>query len=168
MKLSLKEVAAKGSPVLLSGTFDLSDHLSEHKDITSFGTVKAELAAHLAHGLTTVEGTLTLPMETRCSRCLKPISETLVIPFREVFAERPEMIPKEELDEVHLVSEDQIQLEPYVEEAVWLALPYAPVCSQDCKGLCPVCGKNRNTDPCGCNTEKIDPRLAGLADFFKQ
>lgn len=168
MKLSLKEVAAKGSPVLLSGTFDLSEHLSEHKDFTSLGTVQAELAARLAYGLTTVEGTLTLSFETKCSRCLQPIRETLAVPFREVFAERQEMIPKEELDDVHLVTEDLIQLEPYVEEAVWLALPYAPVCSADCKGLCPVCGKNRNTEPCGCSTEKIDPRLAGLADFFKQ
>lgn len=168
MMLSRKELAAKGHPVALSGTFDMSDLLKERKDVVSFGKVKAELEAHSDNGVAVIEGTLWFPVELVCSRCLGPVKETLEIPFREVFTDRPEIIPKEELEDVHVVADDRIELAPYVEEAVWLELPFAPVCDEDCKGLCPVCGRNRNLEPCGCSTDRVDPRLAGLADFFKQ
>lgn len=168
MMLNRKELAAKGHPVALSGTFDMSGLLNERKDIVSFGPVKAELEARSVKGIVEVEGTLMFPVELSCSRCLGPVKETLEIPFREAFTDRPEIVPKEELEDVHVVADDRIELAPYVEEAVWLALPFAPVCGEDCKGLCPVCGTNRNLERCGCNTDKVDPRLAGLADFFKQ
>ena len=54
---------------------------------------------------------------------------------------------------------------PYIREAVLLELPYAPVCREDCKGLCPVCGVDRNRESCSCNTERIDPRLAVLKEL---
>lgn len=44
-----------------------------------------------------------------------------------------------------------------------LALPIKPLCANDCKGLCPDCGVNRNSDPCACGEKRIDPRLAALA-----
>lgn len=167
MILSIRELTLKGSPVSLSGTFDLSRILKEREDILSVGKVEAELTAVSERGLTQVEGTLTFPIEMPCSRCLQPVKETIAVPFMERFASRPEAVPKEDQDEVHLISEDHIKLDSYVEEAVWLALPLAPVCREDCEGLCPECGTNRNNGACGCGTEKIDPRLAGLADFFK-
>jgi uncharacterized protein len=167
MILSIKELTLKGSPVTLSGTFDLSRILQEREDIQAVGKLEAELTAQSKHGLTQVEGTLKLPIEMPCSRCLQPAKETMAIPFKELFASRLEAVPKEDQDEVHLISEDHIKLDSYVEEAVWLALPLAPLCREDCEGLCPECGTNRNNGACGCRTEKIDPRLAGLADFFK-
>lgn len=146
----------------------MSDLLKERKDVMSFGPVKAELEARSEKGVAEIVGNLAVELELTCSRCLGPIKQTLQIPFREVFTDRPEIIPKEELEDVHVVTDDRIELAPFVEEAVWLELPFAPVCGEDCKGLCPVCGNNRNLEPCGCNTDRVDPRLAGLADFFKQ
>jgi len=154
--------------VELKGSFDLTDLLHEREGISVPGKLEVDLTAQTRSGLTVVEGTIRLPFEAPCSRCLSHVKETIPVSFREVFAQKPEVIPKEDLDEVHLVSEDQIKLEPYLEEAVWLALPFAPVCREDCKGLCPECGTDRNNGTCGCKTEKIDPRLAGLADFFKE
>lgn len=46
-----------------------------------------------------------------------------------------------------------------------LAVPVKPLCRPDCKGICPVCGKNRNEDECACSTEEGDPRLAPLRDL---
>lgn len=168
MMLSIKELKQKGHPVALSGTFDLSRILADREDIKAVGPLEATLTAEMREGLAEVEGMLKLPVEMPCSRCLQPIKETIDVPFLERFASRPEAVPKEDQDEVHVIPEDHIKLDPYVEEAVWLALPLAPVCREDCEGLCPDCGTNRNNGACGCNSEKIDPRLAGLADFFKR
>ena len=116
-----------------------------------------------------MQGKLTLDVEMICSRCLGAIQKTLFMPFHEVFTQKSELMPKDERDErdeIHLVSEDKIELMPYVEETVSIALPYIPLCSETCKGLCPTCGQNRNEQSCACKQDKLDPRLAGLADFF--
>jgi len=56
---------------------------------------------------------------------------------------------------------EKIDLEPLLREQFVLAVPYAPLCSEDCKGLCPQCGIDRNTSSCNCE-KPIDPRLAAL------
>jgi uncharacterized protein len=167
MMLSVKELAQKGAPVALKGTFDVSELLSGREDIVVSGNLEAELSAQSQGGLTAVEGTLRFNVRMPCSRCLKPVDETLAVPFKERFASRPEAVPNEDQDEVHLITQDHIKLDSYVEEAVWLALPLATLCSVECKGLCPECGINLNEETCGCGKNKIDPRLAGLANFFE-
>lgn len=168
MKINIRDLAQKSAPVALKGVFDLSGILTGREDIQIVGKLDAELTAKSQGGLAEVEGMLRFKVHSLCSRCLAPVDETLAVPFRERFASRPDAVPQEDQDEVHLVTDDHITLDPYVEEAVWLALPLAPVCSSDCKGLCPECGANLNDKPCGCSNDSIDPRLAGLADFFKQ
>lgn len=73
----------------------------------------------------------------------------------------------EEDDDIIYVDEDQFDLKLYAEEAFLLNLPFIPLCSDTCKGLCPTCGHELNEGDCGCDNEVIDPRLAGLKDFFK-
>jgi uncharacterized protein len=58
-----------------------------------------------------------------------------------------------------------IDLDPIIREQLLLALPMSAVCTEDCKGLCPVCGQNLNEKPCGCETRQIDPRLAALKNI---
>lgn len=117
-----------------------------------------------------MHGQLTARLELVCSRCLTSFTETYVIPFDEQFklTDSTDLSPEEEEDDVTAVTEDLIDLQPYVEVALLLALPFAPLCSESCKGLCPTCGTNRNEQSCGCSNERIDPRLAGLQDFFKK
>ncbi len=69
---------------------------------------------------------------------------------------------KEEIEDLQLGYYDgkEIDLAPIVEEQLILALPYAVLCRNDCKGLCPQCGANRNAHPCGCQPERDgDPRF---------
>ena len=58
-----------------------------------------------------------------------------------------------------------IDLDPIVREQVLLALPMQVVCSEKCKGLCPVCGQDLNKAECGCERKVIDPRLVALKDI---
>jgi uncharacterized protein len=168
MLISIRDLASKGNTVHFQEKVNLSGLLKERQDIVDFGPLEVDLQAQSVSGITRVEGHLNLPLELVCSRCLCPIKDNLTIPFREAFSQKSELIPQDELDDTHLVSEDKIELMPYVEESVWLALPYIALCSESCKGLCPDCGVNRNTEPCACKQEKLDPRLAGLADFFNK
>jgi len=169
MQINVKELIAKGKPVQLQESMDLSGLLGGRQDLVSFGKLAADLLTYADGNIAVVEGTLQLPVTMVCSRCLGPAQERLSIPFRESFTKEPVSAESEEKqDELHQIQEDTVELIPYVEEAVWMALPYVPLCKEDCKGLCPECGTNRNERDCGCSVERIDPRLAGLAGLFKE
>ncbi len=64
-------------------------------------------------------------------------------------------------------SGDGIDLGLMMREQFYLALPMKPLCRPDCKGLCPVCGKNRNRETCSCESTWIDPRFEVLRNFRK-
>jgi uncharacterized protein len=61
--------------------------------------------------------------------------------------------------------DDKIDLGEVVREQLYLALPMKPLCLEDCKGLCPVCGVNRNRETCSCQQEWVDPRMAALKQW---
>jgi uncharacterized protein len=63
---------------------------------------------------------------------------------------------------VSFYKDDTIDLGEVMREQFFLALPMKPLCRPDCRGLCPVCGKNRNIEQCECREEWTDPRLAPL------
>jgi len=73
--------------------------------------------------------------------------------------EGPE-VRSEDLD-VFPYDGEKIDLEPLLREQFVLAIPFAPLCSEECKGLCPQCGIDRNSGTCNCE-KPIDPRLAAL------
>ena len=94
-----------------------------------------------------------------CSRCLSPFERILSGEWTQEFTDRADRADKERSA---LSREITLDLTPYIREAVLLELPYAPVCREDCKGLCPVCGVDRNRETCSCSTERIDPRLGRI------
>ncbi|WP_442600986.1 YceD family protein [Paenibacillus sp. KN14-4R] len=168
MLLNIKELAAKEHAVPITGQVDLSSTLNGRKDVLTFGPLQLNLRASHVGGVVEVDGTMDLELEQSCSRCLGPAKQSLHIPFRELFTQQPDTIDGDESEDMHLVTEDKVDLLPYVVENVLVELPYVPLCKSDCPGLCPTCGHDRNEGECGCKEDNIDPRLAGLADFFKQ
>jgi uncharacterized protein len=166
VNVNLRELAMKETPALLKGRQDLQEAVSGRNDLRLKGPVDVSLTAHSDSGKVIVTGTLTADLELVCSKCLRTAEEQVTIPVTEMFTSQRGIA---ELDEdIHLVQEDVIDLAPYLHESLVLQLPMAAVCSESCQGLCPVCGKDRNSEPCGCVQEKIDPRLAGLKDFFNK
>lgn len=69
-------------------------------------------------------------------------------------------------DDLDLYSYDneEIDLTPLFRDQVVLAVPFAPLCKEDCKGLCPQCGADRNLEPCDCKPP-VDPRWAALQNL---
>ena len=76
-----------------------------------------------------------------------------------------EELEDEESDEIVLLEDGQADLDKLFTTACILALDGKHLCKEDCKGLCPTCGKDLNEGPCGCGKE-LDPRLAVLAKLL--
>jgi uncharacterized protein len=108
-----------------------------------------------------VSGTVTAPVAAECGRCLEPVSDTVAVEVQELYAYARE----DAADDSPLLVGDLIDIEPLVRDAVVLALPLNPVCTEDCTGLCPGCGVRRtDLDPAHTHDE-TDPRWAALADL---
>lgn len=103
-----------------------------------------------------------------CSRCLTEFKMPLETHWSERFTDVDESATDTEEEVVHLALAQQIDLDPYIRESLLLTIPFAPICSDTCRGLCPVCGVNKNVQDCGCSTERIDPRFAALQNFFNE
>jgi DUF177 domain-containing protein len=113
-------------------------------------------------------GTVKTTLELPCSRCLEPY--TLPVDQRFDLRYQPHAQNtgegEREIEEDDLTTafydNDEIDLGQLMREQFYLALPMKPLCSDDCKGLCPACGANLNRDACDCNRSWEDPCLAAL------
>jgi len=113
-----------------------------------------------------VRGSVQTGLRAVCGRCLEefdlPIREDILV----VYSPLAEDLGREELEAEELNMEmfpgEEIDLWPIIAEHVVLALPIKPLCREDCRGLCPVCGRNQNLGSCRCRREEVHPGLAGL------
>jgi len=113
-----------------------------------------------------VTGTVTAPTVGECARCLTPINGRVQVRLTELFA-YPDSTTEAttEEDEVGHIVDDTINLEQCIIDAVGLELPFSPVCSPDCPGLCPECGVALAAEP-GHHHDRVDPRWAKLAEML--
>lgn len=113
-------------------------------------------------------------MQAPCARCLEPVEMPIDTNFDLLF--RPREADLDSTDREITTSEteigyyegDGLLLEDVLREQILLALPAKILCREDCKGLCPVCGRNRNTDPCDCAAATVDPRWSSLGAIRSQ
>jgi uncharacterized protein len=121
-----------------------------------------------------VRGRLTTEVELTCSRCLGQFNCPLAMgleeeyyPIADVDTGAPVPAPDEPgsftIDENHI-----LDLTEAVRQYALLAVPMKPLCKADCAGLCPFCGQNLNRGPCGCTSQKTDPRWAELSKLKKK
>ena len=104
-----------------------------------------------------VSGPVSGNMDLVCARCLKSFQSGFRLDVQELFA--PGAAAE---DDEYPVDEGTIDVEPMIRDAVVLSMPFAPLCSSDCLGLCERCGGDRNLDECRCGQE-VDPRWARLS-----
>ncbi|CAN5468555.1 DUF177 domain-containing protein [soil metagenome] len=116
-----------------------------------------------------VTGTVSAPTTGECARCLSPFTDSVSIELTELFA-YPESTTEAttEEDEVGHVVDDRVDLEQAIVDAVGLELPLAPVCGEDCPGLCPSCGIALASAEPDHHHDVIDPRWAKLAEMLPE
>jgi uncharacterized protein len=136
------------------------------------GAAELDLYADGSHAF--ASGTFKGYLTVACSRCVGPVRIDIDEKLRVTFMPPGEMpsedeepaneegaeIREEDVDTFAFDGE-KIDLEPVFREQFVLAVPYAPLCREDCKGLCPQCGIDRNSGTCECE-KPMDPRLAAL------
>ncbi|MDA8396250.1 MAG: DUF177 domain-containing protein [Actinomycetota bacterium] len=120
------------------------------------GTVHAKGQLEAVHSGILFSGTATIEVTSECRRCLGRSTQPMQVEIRELF----EADFKEEEGDTYPVEGDHVDLTEMLRDAVVLALPAAPLCSAECKGLCQVCGTNLNETDCGHKGGgDIDPRF---------
>jgi uncharacterized protein len=118
-------------------------------------------------------GRLTTTLECDCSRCVEPFLVPVSAPIDLLLLPAPEEAgAKGAKEEEKEIAEDDLGVAYYTDEVIdlgdvmreqfYLAAPMKPLCREDCKGLCPVCGANRNRETCSCQTGWVDPRMEAL------
>jgi uncharacterized protein len=110
-----------------------------------------------------VTGTARAVLEGECARCLEPISDEIEVRFQELFVYDDHDVDPDEEFEVSTLQDDLVDLEPLLRDAVVLALPFQPLCTEDCPGLCAECGVRLADDPGHAHDEPVDPRWAALS-----
>lgn len=103
-----------------------------------------------------VDGRLGAGASGQCSRCLADLGLAIESDVQEIYQRTPEN------EDINPLEGDQLDLRPMVRESLLLAIPEAPVCSPDCKGLCPVCGVDLNRESCSCARPVADDRWSVL------
>jgi uncharacterized protein len=122
--------------------------------------VTADLVLEAIPGGVVATGRLTIPWTGTCGRCTSPVAGEVVVPVAERFVEEGHRRQPDD-EEAYPLVDDRLDLRPLVRDAVLLELPRAPRCREDCRGLCPECGTDRNVSDCGCGAPP-DPRWASL------
>jgi uncharacterized protein len=143
------------------------------KPDAGFSDIKPEGDAVLEGRLTNnagyivLESELTLRYRTACARCAAELERTLRVKVERDVAIRGQL-QDDDTDEYLIIDGEVLDLEPLVVEEIYLGLPMRELCSEDCRGLCPKCGKNLNEGPCSCPEREPDPRLAILSKWSEK
>lgn len=109
-------------------------------------------------------GRIIATLEFDCGRCLKPYQRDYEIPFDiELCSDKNihHFVGEENFIFYHS-NEPQVDIRPVIEENIVLALPIRPLCSEECRGLCPNCGRELDQGPCNCQPKETDPRWDAL------
>jgi len=115
-----------------------------------------------------VTAAATVPVSGECARCLEPLSTTAEVSFRELYEAEasPEDLADDDYEDRRFLDGDLLDLEPAFRDAVVLALPLAPLCQEDCEGLCPDCGVRLAEAGTGHGHGDVtDPRWAQLSQL---
>lgn len=115
-----------------------------------------------------VRGTVDVDLDVACARCLEVQRLEHTVPVAEMFAD-PRRLDEDEVDEQDFLLDDDLahlDLGPLLRDTVVMEVPVRVLCREDCQGLCPVCGTDRNQTDCGHRPgDEPDPRWAKLADL---
>lgn len=151
-----------------AGEIDYESKINQTSVLHSEGT--AELLNHSV-GEIRVQGDLKVTVGATCDRCMEPAGFPLESHFDLVYMPASGARPgvEDEIDaagvEVGYYEGGGLALNEILREVVLLALPMQLICAEDCKGICPVCGQNRNQRDCGCHPEEADDRWNILKNF---
>ncbi len=166
MRLDLKKlIGSPGTQIPFSTTPDLSEYefdgiIGFPEPLTAAGTVTNHAGALV------LRAELHAALRCVCARCLKEFDRPYVLETEAALCETEPEDADTDMD-IYLLDGDCIDTDEIVVTAFVLSLDQRQLCSEDCRGICPRCGKNLNDGPCDCRAES-DPRLAVLGQLLEE
>lgn len=159
MKIDLKKLnTSSQASIPFEETIDLTDEkLYGAKPFQSPVHIKGEVSND--SGVLRLTGTIDTIYSTECARCLKPLSIPLSAKADMILSDDSEA---EEEDDLFVLTSDSVDPADVLVPALILQVQMTYLCKEDCKGLCPHCGADRNVTDCDCDKKQIDPRFAAL------
>jgi uncharacterized protein len=169
MFLNVKELAVQKANLRQSFAPGAVDYHTP--DLRQVDPLEVRGSAELVEGQIHITGQLRTRLEMVCARCLEPVVEEVGRDF-DLFYRPLHSIQREEemrlkLDDTEMAffQGEGLFLTDVLAEQVLLSIPMKVICRSDCRGLCPHCGTNLNTDDCRCSRQALDPRTAPLGRF---
>jgi DUF177 domain-containing protein len=156
------------------GAIDLGEDVRQQTVLRSEGRADLVEEHHGKHQIVQdirLKGKLETELEVACARCLEPVDLPVQRSFDLLYrplgtdAGRKELSVTDAEAEIGYYSGEGLLLEDALREQVLLAVPLKSLCRENCKGLCPHCGKNLNEDACSCADDLEDPRWGALKDI---
>jgi len=172
MFLSIKEMEVR--KVRFAETFDPGQIDFQDVEVEQAGPLRVEGMAELlanTDGEVRIRGTLAVRMKAPCDRCLgeavMSLETNLDLFYRPMsYIARDEEVEIDEGEaEIGFYEGEGMELEDVLREQILLMLPMQKVCREDCKGICPLCGRNRNEAVCQCKVETVDDRWKALREI---
>jgi uncharacterized protein len=159
---------------LASGVIDFGPDFRQESELASAGRAQLVQEHHGKHHVINdirIVGEFATRVEMACARCLQPIHQDVAKKFELLYRPQGSDAGKEALSvttaeaEVGYYQGEGLLLEDVLREQVLLALPLKAICREDCKGLCPHCGRNLNQEQCNCAESLDDPRWSALKNI---
>lgn len=169
MKISIKDITSlPDQNKKFAGDCDLHEfsYLGSNFSINHvkpFDVVLSMIGSKKLH----IEFTSECTISGECDRCLTSVSFMVPVSIDEtVEVSEGQVVMDEDIGPYSFVDGEDIDIDELILNEILLNFPAKILCQDDCKGICPVCGKNRNIEPCGCDDTVLDPRMAQFLDVF--
>ncbi len=124
--------------------------------------IKGDLLVENTGSMFVGQGRLKTELQFPCSRCLKEFIFPVDTSFELVLVERHKSAALNPDEDFNIFDGDEADIDAAIEQTIFMALPIVYLCKEDCQGLCPVCGQDKNTESCHCEPDTADPRWAKL------
>jgi len=174
MKIMLTEIPDEG----LNLEFERKEGWFEaiHPEVETYilnGSVSGNIRLRKNGNRVRVRGCISGNAKTTCIRCLEDFTISFSYDFDSDFFPLEDLnlikaeniqLKRDEMD-IEFYSENKLDIDQIISENIILNLPLHPVCNDNCKGLCPICGNNRNRVICNCKNNEIDPRWEKLREL---
>jgi len=169
MRLELEKLEESGGK--FAAVYETGQLSFDDSDLRLLRPVEVRGRLRRRNGEAELIGELHARAVISCGRCLKPVELPVDVNFDERFVnavswrdEEQHELQAEDLN-LSVFDGESIDLDDLVKEEIVLALPGNVLCSEKCKGLCPVCGIDRNSGTCNCETKPVDSRWEKLKDL---
>ena len=107
-------------------------------------------------------------LKAECSRCLEEVELPfdIDVEYELIQDENGRACTSDDDEKLSYVADNELDIEGFIREELMIGFPLKVLCSEDCRGICPVCGRNLNLGECGCDRTVLDPRMSIIKDLF--